>query len=322
MVEIQTFHKPTLPIKIIQKEFEMLAVNPLPEKESKLFIDIENWRSTYNKLLEDNNQIGDSAKHYQDIVGLINLFEQFCKDYINRFYDKSVNLDEAAFPPEWLANTIEKVLLGYWEPIERAAEQYQVRFYRDWLDCGYRKLETSQKGSQPIGKDKSIVLYLEKTGVYKRYPFGNIYLIGIPLMDAYNDEWNAMWHELGHHLYWNSQINFESQNYYQGKGPGLFAQALNEAVLSLKARDAEKRRIREILNLWTEELFADVIGTKIAGKDFVNAAWEKISRESETTNDLFKSDGKHPIPFFLPHIRSFVIGEKFSIPQDTWDQRF
>lgn len=298
----------------------MKAGNPPPEQRPNIFKDIENWRSAYAKLVQ--NKAEKDTEHEKNIIETINLFEQFCKDYIDSFYDKSIKPEEASFPAKWLESTIEKVLLGYWEPILRAAEQYQVGHYKELLDLGYAKLENSKMGRQKIGLDKPIVLYFEKTGVYKRYPFGNIHLIGIPLLDAYRGDWNAMWHELGHYLYWNSKVNFENQSYYQGRGPSYFEQAINESVDGLKAREPEKERMRRILALWTEEIFADVIGTRIAGSEFVNAAWEKVLHEAETQNDLFKTDGKHPILYFLPMIRSFVAGEQSMIPQTTWEQRF
>lgn len=300
----------------------MQPMNPPPEHRSSIFKDIENWQSAYNDLVKRKAELEESAEHEQNILEMINSFEQFCKDYINRFYDTAIKPEAATFPPDWLGSTIEKVLLGYWEPIRRAAEQYQIGYYKDLLDRGYVQLENFRMGRHQMGLDKPVVLYLEKTGVYKRYPFGNIYLIGIPLMDAYNDDWMAMWHELGHHLYWNSRINFENQSYYQGRQPNFFKQEIDDAVATLTAVEDEKEKIRRILSSWTEEIFADVVGAKIVGPEFVTAAWKKVSREVETGEDLFKSDGKHPSPFFLPYIRACVFGEQFLISQPTWEQRF
>ena len=297
-------------------------VNPKRSEPSDVLKDVSNWKSVYKESCQKKESEGEPTKHEQNILDIIISFEQFCNEYVNDFCDSNIKPEDALFPQEWLDNTIDQVLLSYWEPILKAAEQYQIKHYRDILDSGYEVLDSLTSLRQNLGLEVPIVLYLENTGTYKRYPFGDIYLIGISILDSYEGDWIAMWHELGHHLYWNSRLNFENLNFYEGREQNFFGQQIDNSLLALNTDVDETKQIKKILNAWTEEIFADVIGTKIAGAEYVNAAFEKVFKKVEKKEDLFQSDGKHPCPYFLPFIRAYAMGKEFPTIKKTWEMQY
>lgn len=300
----------------------MRPVNPKNEDQFSVPKDVANWKSVYEKICQDKAANNENSKHEQNLLEIIKSFEQFCKDYINLFCGPTVKAEDALFPQKWLTGKIDNVLLDYWEPIQKAAEQYRVDHYRNILNRGYEKLGSFQQALEQIMPDMPIVLYLENTGKYKRYPFSDIYLIGVPIPDGYEDDWNAMWHELGHHLYWNSRINFEKKNFYQGRSEGFFEREIADAVKKLETDGFEKNQIQKILNAWTEEIFADIIGTMIAGQGFVSAATDKVLKSIEKKENLFQSDGRHLFPYFLPFARECAKENQLLPINQTWEKHY
>lgn len=280
--------------------------------------ELNDWKLIYTQLESEATNERHKVR-FGNIIRMMSEFDAFSSEFITDIQNAQ------SLPHGWLQRRGDQTLLEYWEPILRAAQQYQVKPYKSLLDKGYDFLDELIKTDQKklLGDSNPIILYLEKTGKYKRYPFGNIYLVGIPLLDAHSDDWMAIPHELGHHIYWNSGF---SGAYKKGEKsrPVTWSRLLDEEISTilqeLTGDIVEKRTIRDLLEAWSEEIFVDIIGAKIAGRLFVDAAFKKINRDVEKIEDVYKSDKDHPIPYFQPYIRAYAINESLNDDDERWNR--
>jgi hypothetical protein len=282
--------------------------------ESQILKDVEKWMEIYQT--EPDIQTSKA----RPIFNMISDFHLFCEEYIQELSKLSGSTSHP-----WLENTVDNVLLDYWKPILRSAEQNRADHYQAFFENGDKKLNELQKvleGRLNFSmEDVHIVLYFDKTSNAERFPFRGTYLIGIPLIDAYRDDWMAIPHELGHHIYWNARFSKDDDNLLPELGTNFLEAEIEAAMQQLKLSQEDRSRepIKNILNDWTEEIFADVVGARIAGKEFCDAGWERIARLVDKKEDLFWSDGEHPFPYLLPYIRTAAAGIKF---EDKWKKYF
>jgi len=287
------------------------------------------------KGLKDNFQSSsqdqpDNSRE-KKLFNMISGFQDFCNEYIDRVYELA-----AKSPVENLETQLEQVLSVYWNPIANAAEQHQPSYKnRASLNQGYDQLDYFQKllnRRLSFELHDHIVLYFEgDVGKATRFPFGSTRLISVPLSDAKKGDWMAIPHELGHHLYWNAQFSENDKTILPPPGTNFLATEISAAVdayaaKNITTRDADqsekaKTYIRGMLDHWTEEIFADVVGTRIAGTNFVNAASDRVLKMVPTSkkDDLFLSDGAHPIPYLLPYLRAYAMDSDMSVPV-PWDR--
>lgn len=288
--------------------------------------DVQKWLTWYNDHAADKKI---PIIKYIQTREMIKTFQMFCEEYRTEL----LKLSESSSKPSWLENSVDNVLLDYWEPILRAAEQHQSLIYLDMLSSGYSKLQQLQdEMKKRLGfamSEVKIILYFDRSGKAKRYPFGRNYFIGIPLIDAYRGDWMALPHELGHQIYWNTKfsdddttlIAIPSRNFLQKEIDGAMEQ------LTLEPNDLARAAIRKMLEDWTEEIFADVVGVLIAGSEFVETAWVRIGRKVENDSDLFLSDGEHPFLYLLPYLRAAAMPaeKKYSVDSyftENWKRLF
>jgi len=279
--------------------------------ESQTLKDVETRKGIYALASKDKPESKE-----REIFDMISDFRDFCTEYT-----KELSALSASKSSDWLQNAVDNVLLDYWEPILRAAEQHRAAHYSALFQKGYEQLKSLQKKLEKrltFQMDVHIVLYFEKIGKAKRFPFGSTYLIGIPLIDGYREDWMAIPHELGHHIFWNSRFSDLDTTLLPARGTNFLAEEVTASVEKLTPKltgktpeqnARVKEHVRKILDDWTEEIFADVVGTRISGMDFVSAAPGRVLRRVETgrKRELFISDGEHPIPYLLPYIRAFAM---------------
>jgi len=267
------------------------------------------------------------------LFNMISDFEVFFNKYTDRVHELATRS-----PVDNLEVQLEQVLSIYWQPISQAAVQHQPENSdRALLDQGYDKLDYFQmllNKRLTFELHDHIVLYIDEeseTGKAIRFPFGSTRLISVPASDANDGDWMAIPHELGHHLYWNAQFSKNDQSIVAPPGTNFLADQISAAVdaytaKNITTRDADqiekaKTYVWGMLDHWTEEIFADVVGTRIAGTNFVNAAYDRVLKMVPTTkkDDLFISDGVHPIPYLLPYLRAYAMDSDMS-PAVPWDK--
>ena len=277
--------------------------------------DVETWKGIYE--LASNGKPENSPE--KKIFNIISVFQGFCNDYAAEMYALAANASD-----DQLEIDMEGVRSAYWKPIVSSAQQHQDAKYSSLLKLGYAQLEVFQhdlmKRVKNLKLDDHIVLYFEEEGGKAvRFPFGSIRLIGVPLRDLskLKKDWMAIPHELGHHLYWNAQFSTEDKAPLPAPGTNFLAKEIGAAVDGYATeitnrtpgqRDQIKEHVRKMLDDWTEEIFADVVGTRIALNEFVSAAWGRVLRMVLTVDKkgLFTSDGEHPMPYLLPYIRAYA----------------
>jgi hypothetical protein len=296
-----------------------MSETPRSKNPFNILEEVVNWKKSYQDPAYSSQYTGR-------ILCMIEAFEEFCKQYI-----KQLNADPL-LPEEWFNNRLNYALLEYWEPILKAAEHHQVAPYRALLDEGYGKLaEFTDSIKNLLKKDVEIALYFDKVGKYKRYPFGDIFLIGIPLLDAYHHDWMAMPHELGHHVFWNSKVSrllptpSTSQSDPSAalfEWSSLFDQEIDKNLPAIsEENNRERRTLRATLEAWSEEIFADILGVRIAGEEFADSGREKLKRNIEKADQLFVGDRDHPIPYLLPYIRDTALDRENDYAS-LWKERF
>lgn len=281
------------------------TVKPRPKRPSQITKDVQKWLNWYVDHEVDPKL---PLLKYTQLRGMIEVFRAFCDEF-GAELEKLTDCPR----PEWLDNNVDSVLLDYWDPIFRAAEQHQSQIYIELLKKGYvnlRKLQDEMKARLKFTMSEvNIILYFDSVGKAKRYPFGRNYLIGIPLADAYRGDWMALPHELGHQIYWNAKFSEDDRSPTAIPGKNFLDKEIESAVekLSLPANDPARAAIRKMLDDWTEEIFADVVGALVAREPFVETAWDRIARRVEKDTELFLSDGEHPFPYLLPYIRAAAL---------------
>lgn len=270
---------------------------------SPIILEVDAW-------IKEINQ-----RHLNDKLGFPNFgvilaeFRQFCLDYF------------ANSAPED-SNTVNTLLFEYWEPLRYALMQHRVESYRGVLAKGYGELDFSYvRLSAKLNLEISLeqksrtVIYFEKTAKAKRYPFRGVNLIGVPLDDGRRDKWMSIPHEIGHLLYWNARFSRQDRLPQPRPGQSFFENEIDESIRGLESDDA-KSTVRQLLMDWSEEIFADIVGAQIAGKEFADSALNRVFARNKTADELFVNDGEHPLPWITPYISHLVAaqpGEEFDI---------
>jgi len=213
---------------------------------------------------------------------------------------------------------VEKLLNGF-NILSRACEQrrgqktpYSLSKYLAKAEailsdyCGLWKPASSEQDG-PYLKLITPVAYFEKLYRITRAIYApDIPIVSIPLT-VYNnpDKWQALAHEMGHHIFWNSLAR------------------VNDVA------DLHKRLYAEIGNLgladtnpwdrWVEEVFADVCGGVFAGIDYLISSRDFMAGKAKELSDLAINDGEHPCLFLRPLIVAATVRKIY--PSSDLDQK-
>jgi len=227
-------------------------------------------------------------------------FGNFCQAY-------SDNSDPAD------AETVNSLLFEYWEPLRYALMQHRVGAYQQLLSAGYAQLNDFNaqlhdhlKVEINAEQKSRTVIYFEKTAKAKRYPFRGVNLIGISLADARSGNWMSIPHEMGHLLYWNARFNRRDIFAEPRPGKSFFETEIAASILDLTTDPEAGQPSRQLLLDWTEEIFADIVGGRIAGAPFAESAWKRVFTRNKTLNELLLNDREHPLPYVTPYISHIV----------------
>jgi hypothetical protein len=149
------------------------------------FVDqVEQWKQHF------------AADPNSELYKTLNLFQTFCNDYITYFQNSKV-----IYPIDWLKKRMEDTLMDYWLPLERVASQNGASsIYTNELQDANNEAANMVKKAKDLGgiEIKNAHIYLDKQSVARRYPFADMFFIGIPYRDAAEKKWSSLTHELGH----------------------------------------------------------------------------------------------------------------------------
>jgi hypothetical protein len=193
-----------------------------------------------------------------------------------------------------------------WANISRAYEQRQVEFYKTKLETAEIQAQTYYKRFQGDRYTQVPVVYFEKLFAISRFLFTPHALISFPVQfhDPNINQWHALAHELGHHIYWNS-LEFDE---YEPVHKRL-RNALLQTLAPTRDRYEQfliESKLFEVWSFWLEETFADIAGTLMAGVSYAQSAQQTAlqflpGRTLETP--MGKGDfAEHPSPLIRPLI--------------------
>jgi len=260
------------------------------------------------------------------LTDLIGGFRAFAADYA-AMLDKANESGQLSF---LLRSGIER-LLQEWNILSRACEQRnepnpkymrvadRQQSVRNYLDMADKQLSGYCERWRPPAHTaytslQTPVAYFEKLYRISRALFApGIPVVSIPLPD-YDapDRWQALGHEMGHHVFWNG-VTLDEFSALQSR----LRQAVADAVLkrlgvtdySNAPSNLNMQRI-DLWGHWLEEVFADVCGVLFAGPAFAYSAQELAAASVSTLDDLVGADDQtHPSLYLRPLIALQVIRE-------------
>lgn len=281
-------------------------------------------RNQVNALIRMAQRLGRQVDH-QGLNSLIQSFQTFADEYAAALD----NANQSGQLPFLLHSGTER-LLQEWDILSRACEQR-----KESLDDRRMVAEQGNVGELLKMADDRLagfcarwrppasaayvslqtpVVYFEKLYRISRALFApGIPVVSIPLSD-YDapDRWQALAHEMGHHVFWNAVTVDE----FSGLQTRL-RQAVGKAVLErfgvTDYSSLDKSPLLARLDLWghwLEEVFADICGVLFAGPAFAHSAQELAAASINTLDDLVGADDQaHPSLYLRPLIALQVLRE-------------
>jgi hypothetical protein len=282
----------------------------------------------------------DMVSEWPELSELLKGFSAFANAYISLLKKVPKSISRRSF----VLNMGVERLLEQWSILSRACEQRrgpaEDATDGDSFPHYLSEARKSAKGycdrwhppekpmKEPYLELHTPIVYFEKLyGISRAVYAPETPVLSIPLTD-YNDpkRWQALAHELGHHIYWNG---------VDLKTSGGVHERLHDAVaeaLSASASPSDSKalsRVRQwtrwlgrarLWGLWVEEVFADVVGTLLAGPAYAASAQDLEADRVDEVADLAEDDQEHPCPYLRPLIALDVLRE--IADHDSTDQSF
>lgn len=211
----------------------------------------------------------------------------------------------------------------YWMPLGQVAAQRQIRPYRDFLDRGTEEAEIYLDDlNAKLGGERlpGVLVYFNKVTSIRYFPYSDIAFVGTPYTQIASADWMAIPHELGHYLYWNLRGTLEQTRKKHQQIKKSAAARLKEVpelqnLLTVEAAEA-------MLLSWLEEIFCDVVGTRLGGSDFIVSLQSLIKSCAGCSDDLLTNDGYHPPLCVRWAVREHVYGLNGGSSQIDWERFF
>jgi hypothetical protein len=267
----------------------------------------------------DGQQQHPQIAQWPALGTLLEEFSDFAKDYMSILEQTPEAISRSPFA----MNAGVRRLLQEWNVLSRACEQrlgptedatdpngFQFNLREAGkLAKGYCDRWHPQKPvNTPYQALSEPIVYFEKLyGITHAVYAPEIPVLSIPLTD-YNDStrWQALAHEVGHHVYWNGVYLEE----FEGVRQRLYGAVEAALSASTAAQDSEPSvRARLWGGQWVEEVFADVCGTLFAGPLYVISAQDRAAGQINRIADLAEGDHEHPCIYLRPLIALRVLHE-------------
>jgi hypothetical protein len=229
------------------------------------------------------------------------------RNFVNEQYDY---FKTAPVPTDYTTEFALSVILSRaakdLEAIERII--YQRDLHNNLVDEALNKAEQYTTSAltpaiSPFFNNQRVrpLTYLQKASSIRVIPYANVAMIGVPytcvnvLMknSSVSRDFLAVPHEVGHYVYWHGQT------VYQG-------------VSKLHLFNAVRKSLDQFGELpnwarnWTQEIFADVYGARIAGP-LIALDFQELELENRSNADLMHDDADHPLPALRPIIYTKVL---------------
>lgn len=246
----------------------------------RLQLDFETWRQIFlQRPIFDRGEFrnlteGLSQLKFVDILELLTHDTDSENNDVTGKIAFSYNSLQFETPQDQFKEILENIFPNYlslrWVAKLSQADYLAEHVLRFAVQCGYLLQETHAWS------------YFSTKPSMRVVPYVHIAMVSIPFSACkVNQDLLTIPHEIGHYVYWHGQINVDTND----------EQYIYQIAMQTK---------EPILHQWSEEIFADVFGTLIAGGllaiDFQNYFYSQHHLEFEFT------DGKHPIPALRPAI--------------------
>lgn len=259
------------------------------------------WQNHFEQRSEVEDGSDKSAE--QALIRLLVEFQAFAMDYY-LYLVKGEPLADSDMQRE--LDSAVRSLQREWEVLSRVCEQRQIGQYQRVLaaaDTDARMYYARYRGSKRTfdGKPLEPVTYLGKAFEIIRSPVYLFPFVSIPFYVLNNpNRWLAIAHEIGHHIYWSS-LDYPANRQAQKL---LKQTLLNTLIVNLEDIDEfqEAAQLVQIWTRWIEELFADIMGTMLAGPAYAVSALDIMEERGSDLDALTFDDGEHPIPYLRPLI--------------------
>jgi hypothetical protein len=255
---------------------------------------------------------------WKDFVEMLEDLKAFAQCQFTYFHTK---LDKPSPTLEYshkFALTITLNQVGYdLQLISLAAEQRREHLLAKSLRAADRiaeiALEPAIKGPEPLvpkapggDRPRSLICYYQKSPWARRQPYSRIGLIGIPPTCVLpKDDANATTtlrdflaipHEVGHYVFWNGQRKTDASA--RKPKPKYFSTFQGYEVL--------KRGVTPYMAYWTEEIFADTYGARIAGP-LIASSFQDILAAQTMDGYYLKNIRYFPAPIIRAEIYLYAL---------------
>lgn len=138
----------------------------------------------------------------------------------------------------------------------------------------------------------TVVTYFKKNPSIRVIPYAPIALIGLPYTAIQvSKDWLSLPHEVAHYLY-------------------RHAKDTQDGIGVAKALEQQLKYLPHYVVRWTEEIFADVYGCRVAGPAFADSG--QALQQTFTLDEFFADDGEHPAPVLRPYIYQKALNASWS----------
>ncbi len=210
---------------------------------------------------------------------------------------------------------VENRIADFWSDLQKIINQYkESNAYKPKVEQGMGELKKLYNDSigevfPAEGPPPDTLVYIKEDGVSlaKKYPFTTTFFIGISNPSGDENDWLPLAHELGHYIYWNSQFDTsDGMLIAEYDQEPIFAESIRSAIEAIPEFQSLDEITREALTIlltaWSEEIFADMVGTILRKEQYLNSSVKLFKQTIEIPNvpSIYIEDFEHPIPYLRP----------------------
>lgn len=238
-------------------------------------------------------------------------FRSFFEDYFKFFENGDKSEYQKRMSCECVLSTALAQIRSIWTHLSWAVNQRFIDIYEEKLIELNEKAESLMRQAPEIFSEKAKrrpIIYLDKFIHITRYAYPTSPLIGIPIDRNSEESRLSLAHELGHHVFWDSENIEEYTNKIKRIHKIIFTEfgfkSIDDADYESAVHDVKnKLEMFEVLKGWSEEILADIFATLLTGAEYAKSCQDILVRDSiSNTDDYTRDDGKHPIPSLRPLI--------------------
>lgn len=221
-------------------------------------------------------------------------FQKFSGEY-DEYFETLIRdnaFDPAKTTSDRLRYQCTQTLQTYWLSLEQVFLQRQVGYYQDKLKVAHQQAE---RYLEALGVNlPGVLIYFNKVSNIRYLPFTKIPILGIPHPFSGPEKWSAIPHELGHYIFWNLGNTHRETRQLQ-------KQLRLDASEFLTANGVSQKH-QDFILPWLEEIFSDVVGTRIDPLGFISSSEEFVNTQAGNEQELTLNDGHHPPLVFRPFV--------------------